>query len=105
MTTYVGESINVRVTIIWISSILHRQEVQITTKIVNNCIWIIDITIMVTSYYIHTYICLFNGPFSRTTRVSRYQKGKTNLDFTEARDSELQWHQLGHVHLHFTPDR
>jgi len=25
---------------------------------------------------------------SRFTRVSRYQKGKTNLDFTEARDSE-----------------
>ena len=23
----------------------------------------------------------FNGPFSGTTRVSRYQKGKTNLDF------------------------
>jgi len=29
-----------------------------------------------------------NGPFSGTTRVSRYQKGKTNLDFTEASDSE-----------------
>ena len=28
-----------------------------------------------------------NRPFSRTTRVSRYQKGKTNLEFTEARDS------------------
>ena len=27
----------------------------------------------------------FNGPFSGTTRVSWYQKGKTNLDFTEAR--------------------
>ena len=27
----------------------------------------------------------FNGPFSGTTQVSRYQKGKTNLDFTEAR--------------------
>jgi len=27
--------------------------------------------------------------------VSWYQKGKTNLDFTEARDSEWQWHQLG----------
>jgi len=27
--------------------------------------------------------------------VSRYQNGKTNLDFTEARDSEWQWHQLG----------
>jgi len=31
--------------------------------------------------------------------VSRYQKGKTNLDFTEARDSEWQWHQLGHMHV------
>jgi len=27
--------------------------------------------------------------------VGWYQKGKTNLDFTEARDSEWQWHQLG----------
>jgi len=26
--------------------------------------------------------------------VSQYQKGKTNLDFTEARDSEWQWHPL-----------
>jgi len=31
--------------------------------------------------------------------VSRYQKGKTYLDFTEARDSEWQWHQLGHMQL------
>jgi len=31
--------------------------------------------------------------------VSRYQNGKTNLDFTEARDSERQWHQLGHVQV------
>jgi len=41
----------------------------------------------------------FNGPFSRTTRVIRYQKGKTNLDFTEARDSQWQWHQLGHMQV------
>ena len=41
----------------------------------------------------------FNGPFSRTTQVSRYQKGKANLDFTEATDSEWQWHQLGHMHI------
>jgi len=27
--------------------------------------------------------------------MSRYQKCKANLDFTEARDSEWQWHQLG----------
>jgi len=35
---------------------------------------------------------------SGTTRVSRYQ-GKTNLDFTEATDSEWQWHQLGHIQV------
>jgi len=29
--------------------------------------------------------------------VSRYQKGKTNLDFTGARDSEWQWNPLGHM--------
>jgi len=31
--------------------------------------------------------------------VSRFEKGKTNLDFTEARGSELQWHQLGHMQI------
>jgi len=31
--------------------------------------------------------------------VSWYQKGKTNLDFTEARDGELQWHLLGHMQV------
>jgi len=41
----------------------------------------------------------FNGPFCGTTQVSQYQKGKTNLDFTEARDSEWQWHQLGHMQV------
>ena len=41
----------------------------------------------------------FNGLFSRTTWVSRYQKGKTNLDFTGARDSEWQWHQLSHIQV------
>ena len=33
----------------------------------------------------------FNGPLSGTNQVSQYQKGKTNLDFTEARESEWQW--------------
>jgi len=31
--------------------------------------------------------------------VSRYQKGKTNLDFIEAGDNEWQWHQLGHMQV------
>ena len=44
-----------------------------------------------------THTHTFNGAFSGTTQVSRYQKGKTNLDFTEARDSEWHWHQLGHM--------
>ena len=38
----------------------------------------------------------FNGPFPG---LPRYQKGKTNLVFTEARDSEWQWHQLGHMQV------
>ena len=45
-----------------------------------------------------TYIRL-TATLSGTTRVSRYQKGKTNLDFTEARGSEWQWHQLGHMQV------
>ena len=40
-----------------------------------------------------------NDPLSGTTQVSQYQKSKTNLDFTEARDSEWQWHQLGHMQV------
>ena len=41
----------------------------------------------------------FNGPLSGTTRVSRYQKGKTNLHFTEVRDSEWQWNPLAHMQV------
>jgi len=38
-------------------------------------------------------------PLSTTTRLSQYQKGKTNLDSTEARDSEWQWYQLSHMQV------
>ena len=47
----------------------------------------------------HTHTHPFNGPLSGTTWVSWYQNGKTNLDFTEARDSEWQWYQLGHMQV------
>ena len=47
----------------------------------------------------HTHTHPFNGPLSGTTQVSRYLKGKTNLDFTEARDSDWQWHQLDHMQV------
>jgi len=53
--------------------------------------------ITITHTHTHTHTQTFNGPLSGTTRVSQYQKGKTNLDFTEARDSEWPWHHLGHM--------
>ena len=52
-----------------------------------------------THIHTHTHVHPFNGPFSLTTRVSWYQKGKPSLDFTEARDSEWQWHRLGHMQV------
>jgi len=55
--------------------------------------------ILPTQHHTHTHTHPFNGPFSGTTQVSWYQKGKTNLDFIEARDSEWQWHQLGHMQV------
>ena len=42
----------------------------------------------------------FNGVFSRTTWVSRYQKGKTSLDLNQAIDDGvlgMQQHQLDHM--------
>ena len=42
--------------------------------------------------YVNSYVHIhpFNGPFSGTTQMSWYQKGKTNMDFTGARESEWQ---------------
>jgi len=42
----------------------------------------------------HTHTCL-TAPFPGLRRWAGTRKVKTNLDFTEARDSEWQWHQLG----------
>ena len=42
----------------------------------------------------------FNGLFSGTTWVSRYQKGKTSIDLNKARGDGVlgwQWHQLDHM--------
>ena len=50
-----------------------------------------------TTNHMHTHTrltALCPGP-----HVSRYHRGKTNLDFTEARDSEWQWHQVDHMQL------
>ena len=49
----------------------------------------------------------FNGPFSRTTWVSRYQKGGTIVDFTKARDGGVAMASAAPYanYLHFTPGR
>ena len=61
---------------------------------------------LVCSHYCYIHILRpFDGFFSRTTWISRYQKGRTILDFNEARDDGRQWHQLDHTnHLHLAPD-
>jgi len=41
----------------------------------------------------------FNGLFFRTTWVSRYQKGRTILDYNEVGDDGWQWHQLHHIQI------
>jgi len=64
-----------------------------------DCCWPQECCYSCTHTHARTHAPVFNGPFSGTTRVSWYQKAKTNLDFTEARDSEWQWHQLGHMHV------
>jgi len=54
--------------------------------------------------HVHTHTSvLWLWTLSRITQVSRYQNSKTNLDFTEARDSEWLWHQLGHVQICTSP--
>ena len=46
----------------------------------------------------HTHIRL-TAFFPGLPRWAGTKKGKTNLDFTEARDSEWQWNQLGHIQV------
>ena len=52
--------------------------------------------IVITWKHTHTRL---TAVLSGTIWVSLYQKGKTNLDFTEARDSEWQWHKLDHMQV------
>ena len=70
------------------SETLHQQN----PPVLNRRCWLTQVDL-----YTHTHT--FNGPLSGTTRVSQYQKGKTNLNFTGARDSEWQWHQLDHMQV------
>ena len=44
----------------------------------------------------------FNGLFSRTSWVSRRQKGKPFWILLDQEMTEWQWHQLDHMHIIFT---
>ena len=55
--------------------------------------------------YHYTHTRPFNGPLSRTTRVSQYQKGKTNLVLLKQETvsgSGISW---PYASLHLAPDR
>jgi len=58
----------------------------------NECPSSLPSNIVMSEHYTHSRL-------TALTWVSRYQKGKANLDFTEARDSEWQWRQLGHMQV------
>ena len=64
--------------------------------------WIKEAMLTVESFYLpvstrHTHP--FNDPFPGLPRSAGTRKVKTNLDFTEARDSEWQWHQQGRMQV------
>jgi len=73
---------------------MHTQSILCSTS--DKCFAFSALTLLVRRQEEHP----FNGLFSRTTSVSRYQKGKTSLDLNEARDDGVfvrQWHQLDHM--------
>jgi len=76
---------------------------SVISKIFSACLFVFVsnrlLLLMIGAHCTHTHTHLFNCPLFRTTWVNGYQKEKTNLDFTEARDNEWQWHQLGHMQV------
>jgi len=65
----------------------------------------LSITRVNSDHNLSTWSCLFTHTHTRLTALCPGLPGwagtrsKTNLDFTEARDSEWQWHQLGHMQV------
>jgi len=48
-----------------------------------------DLILLIVVFSSGRLLCPFDGLFSRTTWVSRYQKGKTSLDLNDARDDRV----------------
>ena len=47
----------------------------------------------------HTHTHPFNGLCPGLPWWAGTRKGKPNVDFSDARDSEWQWHQVGHMQV------
>jgi len=56
-----------------------------------------------THAHTHTHIHPSYGPTVLCPGLPGWGGTRTNLDFTEARDSEWQWHQLGHMQICTSP--
>jgi len=65
------------------------------------------IPVLKTQFPTATYRHPFNGFFSRKNKVSQHQKGKTILDFNEARDHRVAVASVRPYanYLHLSPDR
>ena len=74
-------------------------------ELVNFCL-ILRVQFPFSCMHYDTHTRPFNGPFSGTTRVGRYQKGKTNLDLYW---SKRQWVAVAsagpYASLHLAADR
>jgi len=69
----------------FVAWLLHNLCLRAVNVDSSHCLLYAHIWFLYTSHKTHTHP--FNSPLSKTAQVSRYQKCKTNLDFTEARDS------------------
>jgi len=64
-----------------------------------DCVLLSIVVDVVPSNILQCFVSVVYMCISTAVWVSRYQKGKTNLDITEATDSEWQWHQLGRMQV------
>ena len=56
-------------------------------------------SIWTTNTHTHTHTCAYLMALFWNYLGQPVLKDKTNLDFSEARESEWQWHQLGHMQV------
>jgi len=77
-----------------VSNVLHKCTAQYNQSSYKNNIK--HHTKYVTCPYTHTPVY---WPFVWDYPGEPVPEGTANLDFTEARDSEWQWHQLGHMQV------